>query len=189
MTEPPDLTRRLILTVLPALALAGAARGQDLTPKDMTMQPETSWRFFTDQVMGGVSTGRMERLTEEGAAFLRLSGQVSTENRGGFIQMRQDLAQPPAEGAQGVRVVVRGNDQRYFIHLRTAGTVLPWQYYQAGFEVTGTWAERRLPFGGFTASGALLARVPNPARLRSVALVAYGRDHAARLDLKEIGFY
>jgi hypothetical protein len=28
--------------------------------------------------------------------------------------------------------MVRGNNQRYFVHLPTGGTPLPWQYYQAG---------------------------------------------------------
>jgi hypothetical protein len=82
-----------------------------------------------------------------------------------------------------VRLVLRGNDQRYFVHLRTGGTLLPWQYYQAGFEVTEAWTEVRLPFAAFAPSGALLRRMPRPASLTSVAVVAYGRDHEARIDV------
>lgn len=152
------------------------------------MRPEDEWRFFTDQVMGGVSTGGVRLLTEEGVAFLRMTGEVSTKNRGGFIQIRHDLPRPP-EAAQGLRLVARGNDQRYFIHLRTTGTLLPWQYYQAGFDVTGTWAEHLLPFAAFEPSAAMLARQPRAERLTSVALVAYGRDHAARVDLQGVAFY
>ena len=119
------------------------------------MQPETRWRFFTDQVMGGVSTGGVTFSQQDGLPFARMSGRVSTANRGGFIQMRLDLASPPPESTTVVRLIVRGNAQRYFVHLRTNGTVLPWQYYQAGFDVSEDWGEVRLPLEAFKASGAL----------------------------------
>jgi hypothetical protein len=157
--------------------------------KDFTMQPETRWRFFTDQVMGGISTGSVDFVAQDGQAFARITGHVSTANRGGFIQMRLDLDRPPPKGSTGVRLVVRGNGQRYFVHLRTGGTLLPWQYYQAGFDVTESWRDVRLPFDAFAASGALLRTVPAPGSLTSVAVVAYGRDHDALIDVREVGFY
>ena len=171
----------------PALA-DEPANGQTII-EDFTMQPETRWRFFTDQVMGGVSTGGVTFAQEDGLNFARMTGRVSTANRGGFIQMRLDLVSPPPEGTTGVRLIVRGNGQRYFVHLRTGGTLLPWQYYQAGFEVSESWTEVRLPLDAFTASGALLRSVPTPGSLSSVAVVAYGRDHDARIDVREVGFY
>jgi len=170
-------------------ALAEEPPSGDAMIEDFTMQPTTDWRFFTDQVMGGVSTGGIAFAQEDGQTFARMTGRVSTANRGGFIQMRLDLPSPPPEGTTGVRLVVRGNGQRYFVHLRTGGTVLPWQYYQAGFDVTEGWSEVRLPLDVFTASGALLRSVPRPGSLRSVAVVAYGRDHDALIDVREVGFY
>lgn len=171
----------------PVLADSETSNTQSI--EDFTMQPETRWRFFTDQVMGGVSTGQVAFAREGDVAFARMTGRVSTANRGGFIQMRLELTAPPPADAQGVRLVVRGNDQRYFVHLRTAGTVLPWQYYQSGFDVTESWTELRLPLDGFTASGALLRNAPRASALKSVAVVAYGRDHDARIDVRDIGFY
>jgi hypothetical protein len=94
-----------------------------------------------------------------------------------------------AQVTSGVRLLVRGNAQRYFVHLRTSGTLLPWQYYQAGFDVTESWSEVRLPLDGFTTSGALLRSMPRPASLSSVAVVAYGRDHDAQIDVRDVGFY
>ena len=173
----------------PLSAMAEDVPSRDALIEDFTMQPETRWRFFTDQVMGGVSTGGVDFATEDGHAFARMTGRVSTANRGGFIQMRLDLATPPPEGTTGVRLMVRGNNQRYFVHLRTGGTLLPWQYYQAGFDVTQSWAEVRLPLESFAASGALLRSVPRPGSLASVAIVAYGRDHDARIEVREVGFY
>lgn len=170
-------------------ALAEEPLNGDALIEDFTMQPETRWRFFTDQVMGGVSTGGVAFANEDGQPFARMTGRVSTANRGGFIQMRLELANPPPEGTTGLRLIVRGNDQRYFVHLRTGGTLLPWQYYQAGFDVTESWSEVRLPLDAFEASGGLLRSVPAPGSLTSVAVVAYGRDHEARIDVREVGFY
>lgn len=188
-----DLVPVLIVAALLGRALLPAMAEEppsgDALIEDFKMQSETRWRFFTDQVMGGVSTGDVTFAQEDGQAFARMTGSVSTANRGGFIQMRLDLSTPPPEGTTGVRLVVRGNGQRYFVHLRTGGTLLPWQYYQAGFDVTESWSEVRLPFDAFSASGALLRSVPAPGNLTSVAVVAYGRDHDARIDVREVDFY
>jgi len=184
---------RSLIPLLLSAALLGAAappqaRAQTLI-EDFAMQPETRWQFFTDTVMGGISTGQVRFQQEGGQTFARMSGRVSTANRGGFIQMRLDLPNPPPEGTTGVRLVVRGNNQRYFVHLRTSGTVLPWQFYQAGFDVSGNWTEVRLPLDAFNASGGLLRAVPRVRSLSSVAIVAYGRDHDAQIDVREVGFY
>lgn len=191
------LMRGLMPIVIAAITLGssvqpvmadGSVIGQTVI-EDFTMQPENRWRFFTDQVMGGVSTGDVAFAQENGTPFARMTGRVSTANRGGFIQMRLDLASPPPQGTTGVQLVVRGNAQRYFVHLRTGGTLLPWQYYQAGFDVTENWSAVRLPLDRFTASGAFLRNLPRPASLTSVAVVAYGRDHDAQIDVREVSFY
>lgn len=181
----------IALTLAAALVLATAqsASTDGAMIEDLTMQPKTGWRFFTDGVMGGVSSGELFFSQENGKPYARMTGRVSTANRGGFIQMRLDLDSSPPEGTTGVRIVVRGNDQRYFVHLRTKGTILPWQYYQAGVEVTQTWSEVRLPWDAFVASGSLLRAVPLPRSLTSVAVVAFGRNHDAQIDVREVGFY
>ena len=184
--------RGLILITLAVLFVASwvpPVSAQPTTIEDFTMQPETRWRFFTDGVMGGASSGQLVFMREDGRPHARMTGRVSTANRGGFIQMRFDLASPPPEGSTGLRLVVRGNDQRYFVHLRTTGTILPWQYYQAGFKVARSWTEVRLPLDAFLASGVLLRKDIQLHSLTSVAVVAYGRDHDAEIDVREVGFY
>lgn len=176
--------RLLVLLLLPI-----AATAEDMMIETFEVQPETRWRFSTDGVMGGVSKGEVTFLKEDGHSFARLTGRISTENNCGFIQVRMDLPEGAPEGTTGVRLIVRGNDQQYFVHLRTSGTVLPWQYYQAGLEVSGTWTELRLPFGLFRRSGRLLRDVPRADSLKSVAVVAYGRNHEAKIDVRELGFY
>ncbi|SLN44957.1 Complex I intermediate-associated protein 30 (CIA30) [Falsiruegeria litorea R37] len=151
--------------------------------------PETRWQYVADTVMGGVSTGKVSFEQASNAPFARLEGQVSTANNGGFIQFRHLLETRAPSDTQGVRLVVRGNNQAYFIHLRTTGTLLPWQYYQASFETTGTWTEVRLPFSAFERSGRLLRSTVSAGSVTSVGVVAFGRDHAAQVDVAEIGFF
>lgn len=150
---------------------------------------ETRWRFFTDGVMGGGSSGRVSFEASSGRAHAHMTGEVSTRNNGGFIQMQRSLDGPAPEGAKGVRLFMRGNDQDYFVHLRTAGTVLPWQYYQAGFVATRAWQEVFLPWEAFERSGRGLREVVRADRVKSIGIVAYGRDHVADIMVREVGFY
>ena len=175
------------MVIISIAAIPAAA--EDMVIESFELQPETRWRFFTDDVMGGVSFGQVSFAQENGQTYARMTGTVSTDNNGGFIQMRMDLPNGAPENATGVRLIVRGNDQRYFVHLRTSGTILPWQYYQAGFEATGVWTEIQLPFDAFNRSGRMLRAVPLAGSLKSIAVVAYGRDHEAEIEVREVGFY
>ncbi|WP_151671931.1 CIA30 family protein [Nitrincola schmidtii] len=148
-----------------------------------------AWHFFTDQVMGGISSGQISHLKEEDEHFVRMAGNVSTDNRGGFIQMRQELVAALPENTQGIRIIARGNQQQYFVHLKTRGSLLPWQFYQSGFEVTEQWQEIHLPLKHFSAKGSIISKSLNATSIKSVAIAAYGRDHEALIDLKTIDFY
>ncbi len=149
----------------------------------MTPVTEVDWSYLADTVMGGVSEGSAR--IEDGA--LRLTGRVSTENRGGFIQARTEVSGVP-EDAEGLRIEVRGNGEPYFVHLRTRRTRLPWQYYQARFESTGGWQDVTLRWPDFRPSGRLLPAAPAPQEIRSLALVAFGRDHVADVSLRAFGW-
>jgi hypothetical protein len=149
----------------------------------MTSASDLEWRYLADTVMGGVSQGsaRME------AGVLRLTGTVSTANRGGFIQARTEMPEGLPIGTTALRLRVRGNGERYFVHLRTTGTLLPWQYFQQGFLTGPEWAEVTLPLSDFAASGRMMAGRIRPEAVRSIGIVAYGRDHVADLSLAALG--
>jgi hypothetical protein len=185
------VTRRLALATALACGLSAAstATGDPMMTEDFSDSASSRWSFFTDQVMGGVSTGQAALETEGEETFLRLQGRVSTENNGGFIQARWEPSEPVADSARGVEIEVRGNDQTYYLHLRTRGTRLPWQFYQAPFEVTGGWTVLRIPFADFAPKGRLLSKTFAPDTIRSLAVAAYGRDHAADVSVRRIGFY
>lgn len=156
---------------------------------DFNANPEQRWRFIADTVMGGVSKGSVEFKSEGGQRFAQLTGKVSTQNNGGFIQMRHKLKSPPRIDTLGLRLVVRGNGQPYFIHLRTSGTILPWQYYQARFNTEAEWREIRIPLADFKRSGWMLKKKVVPKSINSIAVVAFGRDHSADIQVQELNWY
>lgn len=183
--------RTLFIGLFAGVLVLGTAiaKADKALTEDFSQSPETRWNYVADTVMGGVSSGQARFLSEGDVDFAQLTGTVSTENNGGFIQVRRKLKNRPTADTSGVRLLVRGNGEQYYVHLRTSGTVLPWQYYQAAFTTSKQWTEIRLPLSAFKASGAMLRSTPVPDRITSLGIVAYGRDHNAHVDVSEIGFY
>jgi hypothetical protein len=175
--------RRAVLAGAAAWFVAPASRAWG---ERFEMRParDFEWSYLADTVMGGVSDGTARI---EGEA-LRLTGTVSTQNRGGFIQARTAMPDGLPEAVTALRLRVRGNGERYFVHLRTTRTRLPWQYYQQGFETAADWADVRLPLSGFTPSGAMMRGRVAPNEIRSIGIVAYGRDHRADVSLAALGW-
>ena len=143
------------------------------------------WRYVSDQVMGGVSDGSMQMGQDGDTGFARLSGTVSTANNGGFIQFRRTLAQPFEDGSTGLTLRVRGNGERYYIHLRPTSANRPWHYFAASFDTDGTWQDITLSWSSFSAQGGLQAEF-SPAEITSIGVVAYGADYEAQLDVAQI---
>ena len=155
--------------------------------KDHFEDPDL-WRYIADDVMGGVSQGQVDFETINSSNVAILRGNVSTENNGGFIQIRRELKNINLNEAQYVKIIAKGNNQKYFIFLRTTGTILPWQYYSSQFEVTDKFEEFILPIDGFKKSGVLMTGKVNPKNITSIGIVAFGRDHQAELFIKNIEF-
>ena len=139
--------------------------------------------------MGGVSEGKLSFHCESGRSFAQMTGLVSTANNGGFIQMQMRMGGPLPAGIQGVQLIARGNDQRYFVHLRSVRTRLPMAFYRAHFDVVRDWQEIRLGIDQFAASNAALPTRIASEDIAAIAVVAYGRDHEANISIGEIGFY
>ncbi|MDH5536074.1 MAG: CIA30 family protein [Betaproteobacteria bacterium] len=150
-----------------------------------------SWRLFTDQVMGGVSRGTMARETVNGRPAVRMRGEVSLENNGGFVQIALDLIPDggafDASGFAGIELDVLGNGETYGLHLRTEDVARPWQSYRQRFRAPERWQTVRLPFAGFEAY-----RIDAPLdlrRLRRIGVVAIGRAFNADLSVGRAAFY
>ena len=147
------------------------------------------WSFFADTVMGGVSEGNAGFVNSDIGKVLRLNGSVSTANNGGFIQVRTDVVSGVAKGKTGVVLKVKGNGDQYFLHLRNSSTLLPWQYYQAGFQTSQNWREIRLPFENFKKSSSLMSAAINPDTIKSIGIVAFGKDYSADISVVDLDFY
>lgn len=150
-----------------------------------------SWRLISDQVMGGLSQGALTRSTHQGRSCLRLTGKVSTENSGGFLQMALELDDQAgafdASGFDGLEIDIAGNGEAYNLHLRTTQLWLPWQSFRVSFTAEETWKTLRLPFEAFSpyrSSSRLDSR-----RLTRIGLLAIGRDFSADLCLARLLLY
>jgi hypothetical protein len=151
----------------------------------------TRWELIADRVMGGVSSGAMTREMVAGRSALRMQGDVSLENNGGFIQVALDLATAAAavdaSAWSGIEIDVLGNNERYNLHLRSADVVRPWQSYRADFIAAPDWRTIQLPFASFEAQ-----RIDAPldlTRLRRLGVVAVGRAFTADIAIGGLRFY
>lgn len=153
------------------------------------------WRLITDGVMGGLSSGQLVPDEHRGKACLRMRGDVSTENNGGFIQIALSLTDISrsekdvfdASGYSGVEIEVSGNDETYNIHFRTDDLWFPWQSYRASFEAHDRWQTIRVPFASLKAYKT--TQKFSPEELIRIGIVAIGRDFKADLCLASVRFY
>ena len=155
--------------------------------KDNFQNPE-KWFFVSDNVMGGVSSGKVFFNSKDDENYAYMSGNVSTKNNGGFIQIRRKLNNINLSKSQYIKVIAKGNNQKYFVHIRTTGTIFPWQYYQLDFNVEEDYKVIKLPIKEFKRSGSFLSKTINSKNITSIGLVAFGRNHLAKLYIKEIEF-
>lgn len=148
------------------------------------------WRLITDQVMDGMSSGKLTLDTYRGRDCLRLQVDVSTENNGGFVQMALSLSEKDnfdASAFAGIVMEVAGNHEDYNIHFRTADLWFPWQSYRASFKATSNWQTIRIPFADLDAYKT--SKYFRPDKLIRIGLVGIGRDFQADLCLASIRLY
>ena len=149
------------------------------------------WELIADRVMGGLSSGAMSRETIAGREALRMRGDVSLENNGGFIQVALDLAPDgaplDASAWTGIELDIRGEGERYNLHLRTADVVRPWQSYRSAFVASAQWRAIRLPFDAFEPHR--IDAPFDPTRLRRLGVVAIGRSFSADIAIGGVRYF
>ena len=165
-----------LITALALTSLAITMKADTATNKTLfdfqTATNHPAWQIGNDDVMGGVSTSRFQRLTNGGAVF---SGVVSLENNGGFASVRSQPVRADLTGCDSFLLRIRGDGRCYKFSARTeAGIDTP--LYQLAFTTKrGEWEEHRLAFSDFvpTFRGRVLTDVPplNPARVNSVGFL------------------
>lgn len=131
-----NITRPLL--ILSALSFSLLSHGANNMPRhddlNITLHSTVKkfhaandWRVTNDSVMGGVSSGNVQYQGQK----VTFSGNVSTENNGGFSSIYKSTG-PLAEHINGVKVTLLGDGNNYQLRLRTrvAGNELT---YKAGF--------------------------------------------------------
>jgi hypothetical protein len=154
------------------------------------MKLEPQWEYVADTVMGGVSDGKLTRTEIDGRDAVQLSGDVSLENNGGFIQMAFDLeggAAFDASAWQGIEIDVRGNGAAYEMRLRTDQLSRPWQSFKADITAQPEWQTVRLPWASFEAHRT--DATFDPERLRRIGILAIGAEMQADIAIAEIRLF
>lgn len=148
------------------------------------------WQTADDRVMGGVSVAQMCPPNQADILGVCLRGQVSLENRGGFIQIKWPVTRSDLnEIAKHTGIYVRawGNCESYNIHLRTRSLWLPWQSYRQTFVASQQPQYHYFSFDEFAPYKTSLQF--RPQALKKIAIVAIGRAFSANVCVGEMGFY
>jgi hypothetical protein len=180
----------VLIPGVPMTVLANDLIIDDRSSGDMTSNIGTEWQFVADTVMGGVSSGNLTIDSHDGKKCLRMRGNVSTDNNGGFVQMALSLSERgvfDATGYDGVELEVTGNNESYNVHFRTSSLWFPWQSYRASFTATPAWQTLRIPFSKLEAYKTSQAFQQD--KLKRIGLLGIGRDFKADLCLASIRFY
>jgi hypothetical protein len=184
--------KKLLLLVLLTLTTVASALEDNLS---FPFTPDSGkyWQYVSDQVMGGVSDGKVSLEQDGEMYYARLTGNVSTKNNGGFIQLRAgvsfDNSEKDGKNLQGVRLNVRGNSETYYIHIRTNDTWYPSDYYSATFKADSDWQMIDLPFDNFKRRRGSNKKTLDAKNITSLAIVAYGRDFISDVSVSSIEFY
>jgi len=151
----------------------------------------TPWRLVTDGVMGGVSEGHYDFGQDDSFRYLTMSGTVSLENNGGFVQVALPLVRKSkaldASPYSGIRFWAKGNGERYYVHLKNNQTRLPWQYYSAAFTPSEKWQRIEIAFDQFEPQ-ALNANL-KVENLSQIAIVGAKKAHQIDLYVGPLEFY
>ena len=150
------------------------------------------WQYVSDRVMGGVSDGKVILEQDGEMYYVRLTGNVSTRNNGGFIQLRSGISfansEKDGKNLQGVRLNVRGNGETYDIHIITNDRAYYGDYYSATFQADSDWKMIDLPFNTFERKRYNASKLAAK-NIRSLAIAAYGRNFTSDVSVSTVEFY
>ena len=149
------------------------------------------WQYISDQTMGGVSNGQAILDKDSDMIFARLTGNVSTANNGGFIQIRTNFSFVDLintnKDLKGVRLNTKGNGETYHIFIRTSEDRSYRDFYSATFTTNENWEIVDLPFSEFKHRYSNKSLDGND--IRTFGIVAYGRNFYSDVSVSEIIFY
>ena len=150
-----------------------------------------SWRFVKDQVMGGKSDGSMilKESTNQNFDYISAKGNVSTDG-GGFLMFRKEIDADNLNDFSKIKFKARGNNEKYFIHIKTKGSIFPWVRYLSEFDVTEEWQDFEIEFDEFIrySNKNPKKRNLNPKKIKLIGVEASGRDFEMDIDVASMSF-
>ena len=181
-----------LITVLMLSFNSKAVADENVLAYPFTADSGKYWQYVSDRVMGGVSDGKVNLEQDGEMYYARLTGNVSTANNGGFIQLRASVSfansEKEGENLKGVRLNVRGNGETYYIHIRTNESWSPSDYYATTFIASEEWQMIDLPFNKFERRWSKDSTL-DPKKIRSFGIVAYGKDYVSDISVSTLEFY
>ncbi|MFB6262221.1 MAG: CIA30 family protein [Bradymonadaceae bacterium] len=155
------------------------------------------WKTVDDVVMGGHSDSTFEWVDEPVEAlepaigFLRYTGRVTLADGGGFCSGRLEEADRGAPGTDRLRLLARGDGNRYKLTLRTALTPESSSWRLPFDPPAGDWSIVEFPLEAFElwrrGSRLQTDRSVDPARLTSIGVLISDRQAGPfTLDVAEI---
>ena len=179
------------LLVALSVMLSSIAFAKDDIIIPFTEENARHWQYISDQTMGGISNGQAILDTDGDMLFARLTGNVSTANNGGFIQIRTtfsfvDLINSD-KNLLGVRLNTKGNGETYHIFIRTSETRSYRDFFSTTFIADNNWETIDLPFVNFKHRYSNKSLDGND--IKTFGIVAYGRDFFSDVSVSDIIFY
>ncbi len=139
--------------------------------------------------MGGISTASLDRVEN---AF-RFTGEISTENSGGFATGYLEFEWPDLSHFQGMEILIKGDGQRYGLNIRSdiGQSGVHRSFFQTNPE---GWEWHRLVFSDFKAyhKGSLLKNDPGIAlnKIEAIGLIQVEKKEGPFVILfREISFF
>ena len=179
------------LLVFISVTVSSTAFAKDDISIPFTEENARYWQYISDQTMGGVSNGQAVLDKEGDMIFARLTGNVSTANNGGFIQIRTNFSFVDLintnKDLKGVRLNTKGNGETYHIFIRTSEDRSYRDFYSATFTANDNWEIVDLPFSKFKHRYSNKSLDGND--IRTFGIVAYGRNFYSDVSVSEIIFY
>ena len=160
----------------------------DFTREDPFVIDGAGWRGFTDRVMGGVSDAEFERSEIAGRLCMRMTGDVTRDNGGGFVQMAMYFnGASDVSDYRGIELLVYGNDEDYNVHVRTSDCAWHNQSYRATIHAKSEWQTVRLPWSAFEPND--LSTPLDASRVRRVGLLGWMRDFEADFAVGQVALW
>ena len=90
---------------------------------DFSKESHSEWFLVNDDVMGGVSQARIQRINQSVMSF---SGRLSLKNNGGFSSIRSFLPESALASFDGLTFKIRGDGRLYSVLVTTQNPRISW---------------------------------------------------------------